>query len=331
MKRWSHISAWRRVAAISASVVAFLLVLTAGLNLSAFLINALLGPRWADRAPFIRDFCLLLLWISASVGAIAAARWIHRAALTYGDDDETACCGNCGYNLTGNVSGRCPECGMDSVSHLAGILARRERRHVFKTVAMLLFGLPLSLLGPLVVATMLWLPLWCGFRWLSFAQGVLWLDIFVALTVIMIPSLFWMEIRSPETYQADLSGPAPRPGRVLTCPSIGVFMVNPRTASTALVEFFVIGPRLVVSGLHQRKLARSVRLDDRTRAAAILERLSRRDDGIDTKHLLRERETLDTIQPALAHLLYHQWIGVGEKWQRVWLLSEARQTLNSSP
>jgi len=44
------------------------------------------------------------LSICVLVGAVVASRWkVARAG----------CCAECGYDLRGNVSGRCPECGTD--------------------------------------------------------------------------------------------------------------------------------------------------------------------------------------------------------------------------
>jgi hypothetical protein len=47
-------------------------------------------------------------WIAVGTvvtGAVASWTWHGRQA------PEAPRCVNCGYNLTGNVSGRCPECG----------------------------------------------------------------------------------------------------------------------------------------------------------------------------------------------------------------------------
>jgi len=73
----------------------------------AILILALLVPPTSGFALLIAD--------------ILALRQLRRAGLRIGffgiKDEEVvrvlsaALCGQCGYNLTGNVSGRCPECG----------------------------------------------------------------------------------------------------------------------------------------------------------------------------------------------------------------------------
>ena len=219
---------------------------------------------------------------------------------------------------------------MDFVQHIAEQLVRRERRHGLKIRAMLVFGGPLSFLGPLAVATMFWIALKYGFRSSGFAEGVTWLDLFVGLSVIMIPLLYGMEMRTQGGFRTDLSDVIPVPGVALVMGSRGavpILMLNARATSSVFVEFFLLGPRLVLSGLRQRGLSRSVRLGDRQEAAAILERLSNRDDGIQTNGLLSESESVEKLLPTLAYLAYHQWIGVGETWQRLWLLTASRQVL----
>ena len=51
---------------------------------------------------------------------IAAAFFSHRfyrMVVSFRRLSETPECETCGYNLTGNVSGRCPECGTEIVPH----------------------------------------------------------------------------------------------------------------------------------------------------------------------------------------------------------------------
>jgi len=44
------------------------------------------------------------------LGVVAAAKSVARARV-FRRRIEAACCGVCGYDLIGNVSGVCPECG----------------------------------------------------------------------------------------------------------------------------------------------------------------------------------------------------------------------------
>jgi hypothetical protein len=45
------------------------------------------------------------------IGSIAAFRAVFRTVRRKMDVNRSGHCGNCDYDLTGNVSGTCPECG----------------------------------------------------------------------------------------------------------------------------------------------------------------------------------------------------------------------------
>ncbi len=54
----------------------------------------------------------------AALGSSGVSRWLVGAAILYGGPavrrrmrHRRGLCAKCGYNLTGNVSGVCPECG----------------------------------------------------------------------------------------------------------------------------------------------------------------------------------------------------------------------------
>jgi hypothetical protein len=53
-------------------------------------------------------------WFIILLTALLPLRWVRMAR----DKAEGPCCPTCGYNLTGNVSGVCPECGTQASRHL---------------------------------------------------------------------------------------------------------------------------------------------------------------------------------------------------------------------
>ncbi len=65
-----------------------------------------LGPSWSTW-PDGRVTLYLPLWLPLSALAVATAAlwWLDRRRYRPGH------CTHCGYNLTGNTTGRCPECG----------------------------------------------------------------------------------------------------------------------------------------------------------------------------------------------------------------------------
>ena len=53
-------------------------------------------------------YIIMPLWLPLLVIGVPTAKLWWRDRLM---PRPTECCQECGYNLTGNVSGRCPECG----------------------------------------------------------------------------------------------------------------------------------------------------------------------------------------------------------------------------
>jgi len=83
----------------------------------AFILAALphgFGFAWgSSRAQYgeMSGPCLVpYLLLAGLIPSLAAVRWIIREARSV-CRIERGCCAACGYNLTGNTSGSCPECG----------------------------------------------------------------------------------------------------------------------------------------------------------------------------------------------------------------------------
>lgn len=68
------------------------------------------GAILLPSSPYVHRFVLGLVSVAVVFGAVAASMavlmLVHRNPLSFSGD-----CGRCGYNLTGNTSGVCPECG----------------------------------------------------------------------------------------------------------------------------------------------------------------------------------------------------------------------------
>ena len=224
---------------------------------------------------------------------------------------------------------------MNDVERILAHFERRDRWLRFKCRAMIVGGLPLSLLGGVTLASLFWLAAHANPRFGPAISGVRWMDLFVALAAITVPLLFHLEIRTGGSYRADLSGGGMAPGRayMLAQSGVGLFAAtaaNRRAISTAFVEFFLIGPRLVLGGFHQLKLAHRVRLADLRPAGHIVCGLLNRESGLETAALLRDGTSITEVMPPLAYLALHGWIGIGDRWARVRLHSDARRLLAGS-
>ena len=218
--------------------------------------------------------------------------------------------------------------GVDDSARLVRLLRQRGSLFHFKTLCMMLLGLPVSLLGPAVVATLFWLA---GMPWGYWFQ---WTTVFGWAALIMLPALYMLEIRTKGNYlgeRVDEITPLPPIARgIFTLGEFGAIAAlatNPRTTSTLFTELFLFGPRLVVDAIRQMRLRMYARGADVRRAASILSTLVELRDGIPTEDLLRANESPRTLAPTLTYLLFHDWIGVGNSGGKVWLLTEARRVI----
>ncbi len=101
-------SSFTRITAFTITFVAFLIGLIAflAMMLDAIGGNAIPTDRVGETLLFLG--MLLFVLIGAYLPARALFSWMGWKFV----DDQIPRCPNCYYNLTGNVSGKCPECGM---------------------------------------------------------------------------------------------------------------------------------------------------------------------------------------------------------------------------
>lgn len=69
-------------------------------------------PSWVATAVSVVMAIITGLAVAAQViGSLLAGRWIYRSFRWKMAPYDGSWCLKCGYSLTGNVSGICPECG----------------------------------------------------------------------------------------------------------------------------------------------------------------------------------------------------------------------------
>lgn len=73
------------------------------------------GLTWPQVLPSEADLppCHMMLLIGLS-GTWTVIEFVMARRAKQRSWALSGCCGRCGYDLTGNVSGRCPECGADA-------------------------------------------------------------------------------------------------------------------------------------------------------------------------------------------------------------------------
>jgi hypothetical protein len=209
-----------------------------------------------------------------------------------------------------------------------------DRLFTVRCAVLLTLGLPLSLLGTVILAPIFW-----------FAAGMLlhfWVSLWwylAAVALITVPLLYRLEVHTGGNYLIDAASEAhihpfaptvlmPQPYSGLG--AVGEVALNPRKTAGGLVEFFLLGPRLTLRAI--RSLRQQHRLGplDQVRAAGVLIELLQRDSGIDIARLVRRGETRADLVPLLARLGLLEIVGVDRGQTRVWLLDEARRRLARS-
>lgn len=205
-------------------------------------------------------------------------------------------------------------------------------------------GVLLSLLAPLFFASIFWFALGSVFEtWLS------WPLCFAVAAAVALPLLFRLELRTGGEYLAQsingsgmIRAQEVVPGAVMLSTYAGGSMglvalartANPRAASFALVEIFLSGPRLVVSGWRRWRTDRNFAEVDRERAAEVVTLLLERGGAVHPRQLLRPGELLHdgrcppaALMQPLVWLAHHRWIGVSDSLEKVYLYSEAAAAL----
>lgn len=217
-------------------------------------------------------------------------------------------------------------------------LVQRATLSRWKAIAGVVFGLPFSLLGPLVLGSMFWIA--TGFL---FDRWYPWWWYFVGFSVLTLPLLFHLELKTGGDYMGSVArepGLQAEGGDTLTIAAhmrfgalAGVAVsaaMNPRMTSAGLTEFFLFGPRLVVGGRRTLRLSRQLAAVDIQRAAELVARLLSVTQGVAHTELLTGGEKKTDLVPVLCWLAVNGWIGVSEKNDRAFLFSESREKLLST-
>jgi hypothetical protein len=152
------------------------------------------------------------------------------------------------------------------------------------------------------------------------------------LVLVLTPLLFRMEIKTRGRYYNDavMEAGSPSGGSFyLGSPyaGIGFIAANPRQAAAGFVELLLLGPRLVLEAfqkVHHARLVKSANLD---RAAEVLCVLNGADHAMLITQLQKPGEQLAGLVPTLAYLLFHDWIGMSKKGDKVWIGSDAKAAL----
>jgi len=203
---------------------------------------------------------------------------------------------------------------------------------------MIAAGTPLSFLGPLFLTVIVsftcrrWFPIEGSDYQVSFKL------FFLGVSSVVLPLLYHLEWRTKGNFRTDLSNVANVPAGTVTSLYVaggggiaaGVIAANSRSIASVFVEVFLGGPRLVLGGLCKQRMAKRLVSARTEKTERVIKELLQREKGFESTTLLRGAEKMEDLMPTLAYLLYYDWIGVGQDWKKVWLLSESRRVLRTS-
>jgi hypothetical protein len=97
------------------------------------------------------------------------------------------------------------------------------------------------------------------------------------------------------------------------------------SSPAGLVELMLWGPRQVISGIAKSRVMRFFSKLDLIRESLVLQALVGRTRGVPVKELVKKGETAGDVLRALAYLAYYDWVGVSEKQDNAWALTDTRQ------
>lgn len=253
-------------------------------------------------------------------------------------------CGNCGYDLYGlDLTRPCPECG-HTADRLFGTIsseqliwkledrAYQRRLHWWASVV---FGIPLTLIGPFLISGAFWVA---AFMWTRDIYP--FAPFFIVIVAIMLPLLFRTELATGGRYfdesyyalrssfpdMAPLTYSIHSPHGARWLPWVSVLM-NLEGTTAMILELFLAGPRLFLSGYRHLRQANALKLVKTFRAADVVATLAKRQIGIAPNDLLSPDEKLEDIVPVLAWLGFYGWLGASENADRVFLYTESRRIL----
>ncbi len=206
------------------------------------------------------------------------------------------------------------------------LLQRYDTSGRLKAAGVLGIGAVSSFIGPAILAAFARMIL---FRFEYFG-GPSWLLMFNLAWIILTPLLLFAEWRTRGQFLMDEMR-AQGYGGDLSTGSRGEWELRANTAFAAFfIEAMLFAPRLIISAVSQLRARSALGKVDLDRAAELLLRLLLTGESVETDSLRKPSESADSFRVALRFLHFYDWIDLGQKGDRVWMLTTARETLSAA-
>jgi hypothetical protein len=211
---------------------------------------------------------------------------------------------------------RMPGTAAHRVQQVIRLLEQAEALSWAGIAARIILGVPLCLAAPIALTAAV------GSSLLHGAIDVSRQLLFLILSLLVLPLLFWLERRSAGDFGNDLLRGTE------TASSYGAFeLAQIKLWCIFWMELALLGPRLVLSAADQ--VRGTTRGDPVTRAlaAGILLELLDSDGSLLIRELAMPDHTAADMVRAVKFLKTHDWIDLARRRDRLWLTSEARTKL----
>lgn len=216
---------------------------------------------------------------------------------------------------------------MDNPQNIRAHLRRRDSRFLLKTYTQFALGIICSFFAPLVIVLFVLVFCW-GWR----ARHCPWGWWFLGGAIVTLPLLYRLELAAQGGLLRDVTEqfnsaqfPKDEPPSFKHVGAVGAALARTRTPVNGAIEFFLLGPRLVISALRKLRLRDLSKGTDPERMVSALNALFTLEGGAATEKMLGPDEPPQQLSKVLAYLLFFDWIGISNDGSKVWILTEARR------
>jgi hypothetical protein len=207
------------------------------------------------------------------------------------------------------------------VQRVLGELAADEKLGAASVAVKILLGVPLCLLGPLLVTVIL--------KFIEFRGNGDWLpafgSTFLLVAAVLVPLLLLLEFRTRGGFFSDSLQGESSP---FTASSYGEYRLqSAKLAWLGYTEVALTGPRLVLEAVEALRGHKPVDLPLRVAAAEIVVDLFDAGQGMPVQQLVRPHRPLPVVWRAVNYLTRREWAGISSRRDRVWLATPVRERL----
>jgi hypothetical protein len=215
------------------------------------------------------------------------------------------------------------------VNRILTRLRNRQAGFWFRILTKLAIGIPLSFIGPALLA--------CIFNAMLLRARVhdppSWLTLFWLSCLIVIPILYFVEWYHHGDFFLDTA----RSQGITSGNYFTAFISysnwryrNAEAISAFYTELLLFAPKQVFSAIADFRQRIQLTGDQMHRAAQLVADLSTSDTSLPIAQLYRPGESNESLRLTLQYLQFHDWVDINKTGDRAWLLTTARKRLNLS-